>query len=118
KAESLQVQPAAVFEALQSYLGSSFVNFFNSFNQVFQVYIQADTNYRLEPKDLRNMYVRNQSGGVVPLNKLLEVRPRPGAALPPRAPDGVALHTSWPAWPGCSGWRRGRAALPRRGSRR
>src|SRR5262249_18750710 len=48
KAESLQVQPASVFEALQSYLGSSFVNFFNSFNQVFQVYIQADSRYRLE----------------------------------------------------------------------
>src|SRR5215510_7160484 len=45
KAESLQVQPASVFEALQSYLGSSFVNFFNGFNQVFQVYIQADSRY-------------------------------------------------------------------------
>jgi len=81
KAESLQVQPAAVFEALQSYLGSSFVNFFNSFNQVFQVYIQADSNYRLEPKDLRNMYVRNQSGGMVPLNTLIDVRRVQGTEL-------------------------------------
>src|SRR4029450_7898375 len=53
KAESLQVQPSAVFETLQAYLGSSFVNFFNSFNQVFQVYIQADSSYRLETEDLR-----------------------------------------------------------------
>jgi HAE1 family hydrophobic/amphiphilic exporter-1 len=81
KAESLQVAPSAVFEALQSYLGSSFVNFFNSFNQVFQVYIQADSNYRLEPKDLRNMYVRNTSGGMVPLNTLIDVRRVQGTEL-------------------------------------
>src|SRR5215468_11904177 len=47
KAESLQVNPLSVFTTLQAYLGSSFVNFFNKYNQVFQVYIQADTPYRL-----------------------------------------------------------------------
>src|SRR5262249_11078153 len=56
KAESLQVPPASVFEALQGYLGSSFVNLFNKFNQVFQVYIQADSNYRLQAQDMRNLY--------------------------------------------------------------
>jgi multidrug efflux pump subunit AcrB len=81
KAESLQVQPSAVFETLQAYLGSSFVNFFNSFNQVFQVYIQADSRYRLEPNNLRNLYVRNQSGGMVPLNTLIEVRRVQGTEL-------------------------------------
>jgi HAE1 family hydrophobic/amphiphilic exporter-1 len=81
KAESLQVQPASVFETLQSYLGSSFVNFFNSFNQVFQVYIQADSRYRLEPDDLRNLYVRNQSGAMVPLNTLIQVRRVQGTEL-------------------------------------
>jgi hydrophobic/amphiphilic exporter-1 (mainly G- bacteria), HAE1 family len=81
KAQSLQVQPASVFEALQSYLGSSFVNFFNSFNQVFQVYIQADSRYRLEAKDLRNMYVRNQAGDMVPLNTLINVRRVQGTEL-------------------------------------
>src|SRR5262249_36127680 len=81
KAESLQIQPPAVFEALQSYLGSSFVNFFNSFNQVFQVYIQADSRFRLETKDLRNMYVRNQNGEMVPLNTLIDVRRVQGTEL-------------------------------------
>jgi HAE1 family hydrophobic/amphiphilic exporter-1 len=81
KAESLQVQPSSVFEALQAYLGSSFVNFFNSFNQVFQVYIQADSPYRLEAKDLRNLYVRNQNGGMVPLNTLIEVKRVQGTEL-------------------------------------
>jgi hydrophobic/amphiphilic exporter-1 (mainly G- bacteria), HAE1 family len=81
KAESLQVQPASVFEALQSYLGSSFVNFFNSFNQVFQVYIQADSRYRLEPEDLRNLYVRSQNGAMVPLNTLIQVKRVQGTEL-------------------------------------
>jgi len=81
KAESLQVQPASVFEALQSYLGSSFVNFFNNFNQVFQVYIQADSRYRLEPDDLRHLYVRNQDGGMVPLNTLIQVKRVQGTEL-------------------------------------
>ena len=49
KAESLQVPVSDVFDTLQAYLGSSFVNLFNKFNQVFQVYIQADSQYRLEP---------------------------------------------------------------------
>jgi HAE1 family hydrophobic/amphiphilic exporter-1 len=66
KASRCRSSPASVFEALQSYLGSSFVNFFNSFNQVFQVYIQADSRYRLEPDDLRHLYVRNQNGGWCP----------------------------------------------------
>jgi hydrophobic/amphiphilic exporter-1 (mainly G- bacteria), HAE1 family len=81
KAESLQVQPASVFEALQSYLGSSFVNFFNRFNQVFQVYIQADSRYRLEPDDLRHLYVRNQNGAMVPLNTLIQVKRVQGTEL-------------------------------------
>jgi hydrophobic/amphiphilic exporter-1 (mainly G- bacteria), HAE1 family len=81
KAESLQVLPSSVFDTLQGYLGSSFVNFFNKFNQVFQVYIQADSRYRLEAKDLRNLYVRNQNGEMVPLNALIQVKQSQGSEL-------------------------------------
>jgi HAE1 family hydrophobic/amphiphilic exporter-1 len=81
KAESLQVLPSSIFDTLQAYLGSSFVNFFNKFNQVFQVYIQADNAYRLQAEDLRNLYVRNQNGQMVPLNALIEIRRTQGTEL-------------------------------------
>ncbi len=81
KAESLQVRPLDVFSTLQGYLGSSFVNLFNKFNQVFQVYIQADSAYRLQARDMRNLYVRNQNGEMVPLNALLEVKRTQGTEL-------------------------------------
>ncbi|HZP36141.1 MAG TPA: multidrug efflux RND transporter permease subunit [Methylomirabilota bacterium] len=81
KAESLQVLPSSIFNALQAYLGSSFVNLFNKFNQVFQVYIQADNAYRLQAEDLRNLYVRNQNGDMVPLNALIQIRQTQGTEL-------------------------------------
>jgi HAE1 family hydrophobic/amphiphilic exporter-1 len=81
KAESLQVPLSNVFSTLQAYLGSSFVNLFNKFNQVFQVYIQADDRYRLQPKNIRNLYVRNQRGEMVPLGTLLDVRQVQGSEL-------------------------------------
>jgi hydrophobic/amphiphilic exporter-1 (mainly G- bacteria), HAE1 family len=81
KAESLQVPMVNVFDTLQAYLGSSFVNLFNKFNQVFQVYIQADSRYRLDPRDIKDLYVRNQTGGMVPLGTLLDVKRIMGAEL-------------------------------------
>jgi HAE1 family hydrophobic/amphiphilic exporter-1 len=81
KAESLQVPLSNVFNTLRAYLGSSFVNLFNKFNQVFQVYIQADNRYRLQPKDIKNLYVRNQRGEMVPLGTLLDVRQIQGSEL-------------------------------------
>jgi HAE1 family hydrophobic/amphiphilic exporter-1 len=81
KAESLQVQPSSIFETLQAYLGSSFVNLFNRFNQVFQVYVQADAAYRLQPQDMRHLYVRNQNGEMVPLNALIDVKQVQGTEL-------------------------------------
>ena len=81
KAESLQVPLSDVFNTLQAYLGSSFVNLFNKFNQVFQVYIQADNRYRLQPRDVKNLYVRNQKGEMVPLSTFLDVTPTQGSEL-------------------------------------
>jgi HAE1 family hydrophobic/amphiphilic exporter-1 len=81
KAESLQVPLANVFDTLQAYMGSTFVNLFNKFNQVFQVYIQADSRYRLDPRNIKDLYVRNSTGGMVPLGTLLDVKRIQGAEL-------------------------------------
>lgn len=81
KAESLNVPVRTVFDTLQAYLGSSFVNLFNKFNQVFQVYVQADAPFRLRPEDINSLYVRNMQGEMVPLGTLMEVRQDLGSEL-------------------------------------
>jgi hydrophobic/amphiphilic exporter-1 (mainly G- bacteria), HAE1 family len=81
KVQSLQIPLSNVFDTLQAYLGSTFVNLFNKFNQVFQVYIQADAPFRLQPEDIKNLYVRNTQGEMVPLGSLLEVHRTLGAEL-------------------------------------
>ncbi|MBF0505876.1 MAG: efflux RND transporter permease subunit [Nitrospirae bacterium] len=81
KAESFQVPLSNVLDTLQAYMGSSFVNLFNKYNQVFQVYIQADSRYRLQPRDIKNLYVRNQKGDMIPLGSLLNVRQVQGPEL-------------------------------------
>lgn len=81
KAESLNIPLNNVFAALQTYLGSSFVNLFNKFNQVFQVYVQADAPFRALPENIKDLYVRNNQGGMVPLGTLLEVKRTVGPEL-------------------------------------
>lgn len=81
KAQSLQIPMSNVFDTLQAYMGSSFVNLFNKYNQVFQVYIQADSSYRLQPKDIKNLYVRNQGGDMVPIGSILDVKSVQGSEL-------------------------------------
>ena len=81
KAESLRVPLTSVFTTLQSYLGSSFVNLFNKFGQVFQVYVQADSHFRLEPRDIKALHVRSLGGDMVPLGTLMDVRQVLGSEL-------------------------------------
>jgi hydrophobic/amphiphilic exporter-1 (mainly G- bacteria), HAE1 family len=81
KAQSFGVPVNNVFETLRGYLGSSFVNLFNKYNQVYQVYIQANDSYRLKPEDIRNLYTRNAQGEMVPLGSLLEINHSQGSEL-------------------------------------
>ena len=81
KARSLDIPVDNVFQTLQAYLGSTYVNLFNKFNQVFQVYVQADAAYRLTPEDISNLYVQNLKGEMVPLGSLLKVNRTLGSEL-------------------------------------
>ncbi len=81
KAESLGVSVGDVFAVLSSYLGSSYVNQFNRFGRTFQVYVQADSQFRRQPEDLLRLTVRSQSGQMVPLGALAQIQTEVGPAL-------------------------------------
>ena len=75
KAETLGVTVGQVFETISSYLGSTYVNQINKFGNVFQVYIQAESGYRITPSDLTNLKVRSPvQNAMVPLGTLVDVK--------------------------------------------
>ena len=74
KAKSLDVPLDVVFGTLQASLGSAYVNDFNKFGRTYQVRVQADQKFRLEPEDIRRLEVRNRQGQMVPLGTLVERR--------------------------------------------
>ena len=84
KAQLLGINVADVFNALQIYLGSAYVYDFNLFGRTFRVQAQADANYRLEPKDVLQLRVRNAAGDTVPLGSFTTVRDISGPFRVPR----------------------------------
>src|SRR6202000_397702 len=68
KAKKLGVAISDINTALQTYMGSSFVNDFTIYGRNFHVVAQADTNYRTDIKDLGQYFVRNSAGKMVPLS--------------------------------------------------
>jgi HAE1 family hydrophobic/amphiphilic exporter-1 len=80
-AKSLGVNVNDVSQTLQTYLGSTYVNVFNKFNQSFQVRIQAEADHRRQLEDIGKLSVANQSGQMVPLGSLLDVRRVLGSEL-------------------------------------
>ncbi len=90
QAETLRVSVGDVFDALTSYVGSTYINQFNKFGLSLQVYAQADAKYRLQPDDLLNMYVRSQDGNMVPLATLARLSPL-------TAPPLISLYNLYPS---------------------
>jgi hydrophobic/amphiphilic exporter-1 (mainly G- bacteria), HAE1 family len=81
KTQTLQVSLDQVFNALAGYLGSSYVDQFNKFGRVFQIYVQADSQSRLRQEDIENMFVRNKDGHMIPLGTLVKMTPTIGPSL-------------------------------------
>ena len=73
KAKSLQVPLSQVTNALQVYLGSVYVNDFDFNNRSYRVYVQADSRFRSQPKDIRQYYLRSDAGRMIPLDNLVTV---------------------------------------------
>ncbi|MEM7603620.1 MAG: efflux RND transporter permease subunit, partial [Verrucomicrobiota bacterium] len=90
KALMLNVPLQNVFETLEIYLGSSFVNELNLYGRTFRVTAQADAEFRDDVDDVSSLKTRNLEGGMVPLGSLLEIQQRTG-------PDRVVRHNLFPA---------------------
>ncbi|TMJ35584.1 MAG: hydrophobe/amphiphile efflux-1 family RND transporter, partial [Alphaproteobacteria bacterium] len=84
KAQLLGVNVPDVFAALQVFIGSAYVNDFNLFGKTFRVTAQADAPYRMDPKDILNIRVRNSAGSTVPLGSFTTVRNIAGPYRVPR----------------------------------
>jgi hydrophobe/amphiphile efflux-1 (HAE1) family protein len=84
KAQMLGINMPDVFNSLQVYLGQSYVNDFNLFGRTFRVQTEADSPYRLRPKDVLSLRVRNSSGETVPLGSFTTVRDIAGPYRVPR----------------------------------
>src|SRR4051794_4867065 len=102
KAKSLGVPLESVFNTLQTALGSAYVNDFNKFGRTFQVRVQADQRFRLDPEDLRRLEVRDKQGKMVPLGTLVRVEKRLGPHVIPRYNLYPAASISGGAAPGYS----------------
>ena len=63
-----------VYKTLQSFLGSGFINYFNRFGRQWQVYLQAEGDYRTNIENVGQFYVRNAKGNPVPLSALTSIR--------------------------------------------
>ena len=90
KAKAQGVALTDLFNTLQVYLGSVYVNDFNRFGRVYRVMAQADTAFRQKVEDIRNLRTRNAQSEMVPIGSMVTVEPSYG-------PDPVVRYNGYPA---------------------
>jgi multidrug efflux pump len=90
KVETLDVPINSVFDTLQAYLGSTYVNDFNFVNRTDQVNIQADARDRIQPESIGQLYTRNNKNQMVPLATLMDIQEVAG-------PDKVMHYNIYPS---------------------
>jgi multidrug efflux pump len=78
KVKTMGVQLSDVFDTLQVYLGSYYVNDFNRFGRTWQVNLQADSQFRTDAEAVKLLKVRNADGDMVPLGSVIDIRDQPG----------------------------------------
>jgi multidrug efflux pump len=102
KARQLGVPVTEIFDTMQIYLGSLYVNDFNRFGRTYSVRVQADAPYRARAEDIGVLKVRSNSGEMVPLSALLDVRNAAGAERAIRYNGFLAADISGGPAPGFS----------------
>ncbi len=90
EAHILGVQPSAIYDTLNAYLGSVYVDDFNLFGRTYEVIAQADPEYRAERDNILALKVRSASGGMVPLGSVMTLRESAG-------PTRVVRYNLFPA---------------------
>lgn len=90
KAKAQGVSLTDLFDTLQTYLGSVYVNDFNQFGRVYRVMAQADTSHRQTVEDIGKLHTRNDRGEMVPIGSMVTVEPTFG-------PDPVIRYNGVPA---------------------
>src|SRR5262245_27252621 len=90
KVKELGLSLTDVYNTLQVYLGSAYVNDFNLFGRTYSVYAQADAPFRSSVQDIQGLKVRNDRGEMVPLGSVVDIEPSYG-------PDPVIRYNGYPA---------------------
>jgi HAE1 family hydrophobic/amphiphilic exporter-1 len=91
-----------VYRTLQAFMGGLFINYFNRFGRQWQVYIEAEGDYRTRAENVGQFYVRNNQGQMVPLAALTRFEPRPGPEFTMRYNEYRAAQINGAAAPGYS----------------
>ncbi|HUN42824.1 MAG TPA: efflux RND transporter permease subunit [Acetobacteraceae bacterium] len=109
KAEKVGVTPTEVFDTLQLYLGSQYVNDFNFLGRTYEVIAQADARFRSDRQDLMGLKVRNSAGEMVPIGTVAQLK---NTTIPYRVPRynlypaaEVSRRLVSPPAPRCTEWR-------------
>jgi len=89
KAKAEGIDLSDVYQTMQAYLGSLYVNDFNRFGRTYQVNVSAEPSFRHEPQDITQLKTRNARGDMVPLGSFVSVRQTVG-------PDRVQHYNGFP----------------------
>jgi HAE1 family hydrophobic/amphiphilic exporter-1 len=91
-----------VYQTLQAFMGGLFINYFNRFGRQWQVYVEAEGDYRTRPENAGEFYVRNNRGEMAPLASLISFQPRPGPEFTMRFNEYRSAQINGAAAPGYS----------------
>jgi hydrophobe/amphiphile efflux-1 (HAE1) family protein len=90
RAKAMGLPIADIFNSLQAYLGSLYVNDFNKYGRIYRVQLQAEPEFRSDPEDIRRIFVRNDKGDMVELSGVLDIKHQSG-------PNVVSRFNSFPS---------------------
>jgi hydrophobic/amphiphilic exporter-1 (mainly G- bacteria), HAE1 family len=94
----------SVYQTLQTFMGGFFVNYFNRFGRTWQVYIEAEGDYRTDVKNVGQFYVRNATGNPVPLDAISTIENIAGPEFTLRYNEYRAAQINGSAAPGYSSY--------------